>query len=138
MTCQVIDRGPEVRHAAHRRAADGSPDKRIAMTAYAVGLLTEVDINDDIVEYLDRIDATLEPFGGRFVVHGGKHHVFEGDDPGTLIVIGFDDLDAARSWYDSDGYQRILGLRTANAKGAVFLVDGVSDGHRAPDVLGHA
>jgi uncharacterized protein (DUF1330 family) len=25
-----------------------------------------------LVEYVQRIDATLEPFGGRFLVHGGK------------------------------------------------------------------
>jgi uncharacterized protein (DUF1330 family) len=25
-----------------------------------------------IVEYLQRIDVTLEPFAGRFMVHGGR------------------------------------------------------------------
>lgn len=105
------------------------------MTAYAVGLFTEVRVGDGIVEYLERIDATLEPFGGRFVIHGGQHHVLEGDDPGTLVVIGFDDLDAARAWYHSDAYQQIVGLRTENADGAAFLVEGVDTDHAAPDVL---
>ena len=105
------------------------------MTAYAVAVLTDVRVGDDVVEYLERIDATLEPFGGRFLIHGGTHHVVEGDDPGALVVIGFDDLDTARAWYDSDAYQQIVGLRTANADGSAFLVEGVGDGYRAPDVL---
>ena len=35
------------------------------MTAYAVAHLRSVDQNAEIVEYLHRIDATLDPFGGR-------------------------------------------------------------------------
>jgi uncharacterized protein (DUF1330 family) len=41
------------------------------MTGYAIGVLDKVNMNEDIVTYLAEIDATLEPFGGRFIVHGG-------------------------------------------------------------------
>src|SRR5215218_7574839 len=101
------------------------------MTAYAVAHLRSVDQNAEILDYLLRIDATLEPFGGRFVVHGAQPEVLEGEWPGVLVVIGFPDLDAARAWYDSPGYQEILPLRTRNADGVTFLVDGVPDGYRA-------
>ena len=40
------------------------------MTAYAIGHLSEVRMGPAIVEYLRRIDATLEPFEGRFIIHG--------------------------------------------------------------------
>jgi uncharacterized protein (DUF1330 family) len=80
------------------------------MTAYAVAHLRSVDQNAEIVEYLRRIDATLDPYGGRFVVHGVLPHVLEGAWPGFPVVIGFPDLDAARAWYDSPAYQEILPL----------------------------
>ena len=65
------------------------------MTAYAVAHLRAVDQNAEIVEYLRRIDGTLEPFAGRFVVHGTLPDVLEGEWPGVLVVIGFPDLAAA-------------------------------------------
>jgi uncharacterized protein (DUF1330 family) len=101
------------------------------MTAYAVAHLLSVDQNAEIVEYLQRIDGTLEPFEGRFIVHGTLPEVREGDWPGVLVVIGFPDLGAARAWYDSPAYQEILPLRTRNSDGVALLVDGVPKGYRA-------
>ncbi|WP_244818137.1 DUF1330 domain-containing protein [Caballeronia sp. Lep1P3] len=105
------------------------------MTAYAIGHLGEVDMCAEIVAYLERIDATLAPFGGRFVIHGGRCDVREGAWRGDLIAIAFADLAHARAWYESDAYRRILPLRTRHARGTVFLVDGVDAAHKATDVL---
>ncbi|WP_405134806.1 DUF1330 domain-containing protein [Nocardia sp. NBC_01388] len=41
------------------------------MPGYAIAQLYDVDLNAEIVEYLERIDSTLAPFGGKFLVHGG-------------------------------------------------------------------
>ena len=105
------------------------------MTAYAIAHLRSVRVGPDIVRYLERIDATLEPFGGRFVVHGSAIDVREGEWPGDVIVIEFPDRDSATRWYESAEYQQILPLRTRNAEGSAILVDGVSPEHRATDVL---
>ena len=88
-----------------------------------------------VVEYLQRIDATLAPFGGRFIVHGGEVEVLEGNWPGHLIVIEFPDRDRASSWYNSDAYQEIVRLRTDNSESDVIMIDGVGSEHRATDVL---
>lgn len=106
------------------------------MTAYAIGHLHDVEMCADIVEYLERIDATLAPFGGCFLIHGARPDVREGDWRGDLIVIAFPDFEHARGWYVSDAYRRILPLRTRHARGAVFLIDGVDPAHRAIDILG--
>jgi uncharacterized protein (DUF1330 family) len=103
------------------------------MIAYAVAHLWSVNQNAEIVDYLHRIDATLAPFSGRFVVHGVLPEVVEGDWPGFLVVIGFPDVGAARAWYDSPAYQEILPLRTRNADGVTLIVDGVPEGYRAAD-----
>jgi len=108
------------------------------MTAYAVANLENVVFGDAIVEYLTKIDATLAPFGGKFIVHGAPHEVIEGEWPGTLIVIEFPDREHVRGWYESTAYQEILHLRTDNSDGVAMLVEGVDADHKATDVLGQA
>lgn len=105
------------------------------MPAYAIGHLTDVRFGPDIVRYLEGMDATLAPFGGRFVSHGERPEVKEGHWGGDLIMIAFPDLHAARAWYDSPAYQAILPYRTRSADGSVFLIDGTPAGHRATDIL---
>ena len=105
------------------------------MTAYGVGLLKDVKIGPSIVAYLERIDATLAPFDGRFIVHGGQAEMLEGTDPGALIVIEFPDRFRAQEWYGSAAYQEILLLRTENSTSTVFIIDGVDRDHRATVVL---
>jgi len=105
------------------------------MASYAVGVLQEVRMGPPIVEYLEKIDDTLRPFEGRFVIHGGEQDVREGTSPGTLIVIEFPDRQAAEGWYRSDAYRAILPLRTENSDSTVFFVDGVDRDHLATDVL---
>lgn len=48
------------------------------MSTFAVARLHQVTLAPPIVEYLERIDSTLTPFGGRFVVHGGPVELPEG------------------------------------------------------------
>lgn len=105
------------------------------MTAYGVGILRDVELGPAIVEYLERIDATLRPYDGHFIVHGGEQDVLEGTSPGTLIVIEFPDRARAHAWYESAAYREILPLRTEHSESTVFVVDGVDLDHRATDVL---
>ena len=108
------------------------------MNTYAVAHLRSVNQGTEVVRYLELIDATLEPFGGRFVIHGGNPEVLEGEWPGDLIVIEFPDRDSATAWYESEAYQEILPLRTENAEGSALIIEGVPPEHRATDVLGAA
>ena len=105
------------------------------MSAYAVAHMRQVTMGPPIVEYLERIDATLAPFDGRFVVHGGQVEVVEGTWPGHLIVIEFPDRARAHAWYHSAAYQQIVALRTDNSDSDVIVVDGVDSEHKATDVL---
>ncbi len=105
------------------------------MSAYAVGILNNVRVNDDIRKYLQEIDATLHPYQGRFIIHGDPCLLREGEFPGNLVVIQFPDLERASGWYASPAYCEIKSLRTANSDGIVFLVQGVPVDHVATDVL---
>ncbi|MQY28481.1 DUF1330 domain-containing protein [Nocardia aurantia] len=106
------------------------------MPGYAVAHLYNVDANAQVAEYLRRIDGTLAPFGGRFIVHGGRQLVAEGPADAVPIVIEFPDYTAAEAWYRSPEYQAILRLRTDNADGIATLADYCGDDHIATDVLG--
>jgi uncharacterized protein (DUF1330 family) len=104
--------------------------------AYAIARLWNVRLGPEIATYLQRIDATLQPFGGRFIVHGPAIERVEGEWPdGDLIIIAFPGLDQLMAWYASEAYAAIKALRTDNADGDVIFVEGVSPGHRAMDVL---
>ena len=105
------------------------------MPAYAVAHMRQVSMGPAVVEYLQRIDATLAPFGGRFIVHGGEVEILEGSWPGFLIVIEFPDRDRASAWYNSAAYQEIVTLRTDNSESDVVMVNGVGSEHKATDVL---
>lgn len=108
------------------------------MSAFAVAHLRAVDFGPGIVEYLERIDATLTPFDGRFVVHGSETTVLEGDWVGDLIVVQFPSREQALGWYHSEAYRQIVGLRTGNSDGTVVIVDEVAHPHRATDVIARA
>jgi uncharacterized protein (DUF1330 family) len=99
------------------------------MTAYALAHLRRAPLHADVLEYLERIESTLAPFGGRFLVHGGTVEVREGNWPGDLVMIEFPDMASARGWYDSDAYQEIKPLRTRHLSGELILADGVEPGH---------
>src|SRR5262245_8076564 len=105
------------------------------MSAYGIAHMRQVSFGPPIVEYLRRSDATLRPFGGRFIVHGGEVQVLEGSWPGVAIVIEFPDLAAARGWYRSSAYQESLRLPTDHSYIDITLLDGVGMDHVATDVL---
>jgi uncharacterized protein (DUF1330 family) len=105
------------------------------MPTLAVANLRNVEMGPAIVEYLERIDATMAPFGGRFLVHGGPIELLEGRWSGDLIILEFPDRESARRWYHSADYQAILPLRTRHAEGDVLLIDTVPGDHRATDIL---
>jgi uncharacterized protein (DUF1330 family) len=107
------------------------------MKAYAIAFVRTCELNSEIVEYLQSIDATLDPFGGRFVAHGGGAEKVEGSAVLDAIVIEFPDREKLRGWWDSPKYQQILPLRTRNMVADIVFVDGVPAGYRAADSLAH-
>lgn len=105
------------------------------MTAYAIAHLQDVSLGPEIASYLQRIDATLAPFEGRFLVHGATPEVVEGRWPGDLVVVAFPDIEKARAWYASPAYQDILPLRSEHSRSVAMLVEGVAESYKATDVL---
>lgn len=94
------------------------------MAAY---VLADVEVHDPVAyeEYRKHVLATLQPYGGRFIIRGGKVEVLEGDwQPGRLVTIEFPDIERARQWYASTEYQEILPIRQQNSRSRLILVEG--------------
>ncbi|MFF4323848.1 DUF1330 domain-containing protein [Streptomyces sp. NPDC001568] len=95
------------------------------MPAYGFAHLRSRRHHPDVIEYLERIRATLDPFAGHFVIHGPPAEVVEGTWPGSMVLIEFPGLPEARAWYDSPAYQAILRLRADHIEGDLLLIEGV-------------
>src|SRR5215218_5852520 len=94
------------------------------MPAYVIA---ETDITDpeQYARYMDASPAAIAAGGGRFVVRGGAVDVLEGDwRPPRLVVLEFDDVDAARGWYDSEQYRATRALREGAGHVNMVLVPG--------------
>ena len=96
------------------------------MPAYVIAGNNVTDV-ETMQEYARQVPATLEPFGGKFLVRGGQFEVMEGAwNTARVVVIEFPDLDHARGWYHSDAYQAIIQKRFDGAKTDFFMfVEGV-------------
>jgi uncharacterized protein (DUF1330 family) len=95
------------------------------MPAY---LIVETDIHDPVQyeQYKAASPAAVAAGGGRFVVRGGELAVLEGDwEPTRLVVLEFEDLEAAKRFYASDEYQAAKRLRQGAANLRMVAVQGV-------------
>lgn len=95
------------------------------MAAY---ILANLDVHDaeTFERYREKVPAVIAAFGGRYLVRGGDIMPLEGALPAPrLVIIEFDDREAAERWYRSDAYQEILPLRLNSANGTAVIVDGV-------------
>lgn len=99
------------------------------MTAYAIARLAQAAPHPEIAEYIERISATFEPYGGRFLVHGAQHEVVEGSWPGHVVMIAFPGMAEARAWWDSPAYQEIAPLRSRHIDSDIVFVPGVPEGY---------
>jgi uncharacterized protein (DUF1330 family) len=77
------------------------------------------------LEYLERIEATFQPYGGKWLVLDAQVEVLEGAWPGSVVLMEFPDMASAKNWYHSPEYQKILHLRTGNVVSDLILVDQV-------------
>lgn len=86
------------------------------MSAYVIAEIEVVD-PEPYKAYTSRVQATLEPFGGRFLVRGGKTETMEGEwTPSRVVVTAFPSVEHARSWLASPAYQAIAAIRHRHAK----------------------
>ena len=97
------------------------------MAAYCFFDVRKITDPDKVGEYRKQVFATVERYGGRYLVLGGKFDAVEGDwQPIVPVIIEFASLAEAHRWYNSDDYAPLKTLRLAGTEGAAVFIEGYS------------
>ena len=94
------------------------------MPAY---IIVEIDILDPVgyEEYKKLAGATVEKYGGKYIVRGGETEVLEGDwKPKRIVVLEFESADRAREWLNCEEYREPRKMRHRTARTNMILVEG--------------
>jgi uncharacterized protein (DUF1330 family) len=76
-------------------------------------------------EYSAKVKATLDAYGGVFLVRGGSQKVMEGDvGTGTIVILEFESVKKAEEWNASPAYQEIVPLRLGSANTRIVCLSG--------------
>ena len=95
------------------------------MSAYVI---VEIDIVDPrgYDEYKKLAGATVEKYGGKYIVRGGKTETLEGDwHPKRIVVLKFESVQRAKDWLNSEEYREPRKMRHRTAKTNMIAVEGV-------------
>jgi uncharacterized protein (DUF1330 family) len=91
-------------------------------------VIVQVQAIDEVryEKYKPMVEATLEPYGGCFVVRTGDAKMLEGNSSGDrFVVLKFPDSDDVTAWWSSDEYKEAKEPRQATVNTTMILVDGV-------------
>ena len=95
------------------------------MTAYVI---SEVEMRDPdgFAAYRTLAAKTIERYGGRYLVRGGKAELVEGNlPPKAVIIVEFESMARLKEWYASPEYAEALKLRQTALERRLLFVEGV-------------
>ena len=93
------------------------------MPAYVLALIERIHDPETYKQYVAQVEATLTPFGGRFLARKPDPELLEGGPaPSRAIVLEFPDEEKARAWHASPAYQPVMKLRQSASLGKLLLL----------------
>src|SRR6476659_10762611 len=94
--------------------------------AYWVTETLEVSDQASFLNVIKAVPATLQSFGGQYIVLGGKIAPGEGSPPRRITIVAFDSLDEARQWFNSPVATAARAEAQKFAKIRSYFVEGVA------------
>jgi uncharacterized protein (DUF1330 family) len=94
------------------------------MAAYLIGQILDVKDPAGFGEYREKVGATMERYGGKVRIAGGKVDVLEDGWQPALVVVEFKSAERAREWYDCEEYRPLKELRHGAADVQLIIVEG--------------
>ena len=90
-------------------------------------LIAHIRVHDaeEFERFNDLSMIAIAEHGCRVLVRNPSPEIREGDVTGMVILIEFDDIDAARTFYDSDSYRAARAEREVSAETDLLLVEGL-------------
>ena len=95
------------------------------MAAY---IIVDLEVSEPIEyeEYKKRAGATVEQYGGKYIVRGGKCETLEGDwHPQRIVILQFESMDRAKEWLNCAEYAEPRKMRHRTAKTRMIVVEGL-------------
>ena len=98
------------------------------MTAgYVIAQINVID-PETYARYVAMVQPTIQAFGGRFLVRGGRAESHEETPPGARnVIIRFPRYHAARNWYNPDIYAQAKALRMSASTSVQTIVEGIPE-----------
>jgi uncharacterized protein (DUF1330 family) len=76
--------------------------------------------------YMEQVRPALEAAGGRYLVRGGAHQVYEGDwEPSRLVLLEFPSQAAFESFYHGSVYEGLKAIREEVSTARLVGVEGL-------------
>jgi uncharacterized protein (DUF1330 family) len=94
----------------------------------SVYIIADIEIKDEAAyrEYQALVPATIEMYGGKYLVRGGEATVVEGDwATNRVVVLEFPDAETAQRWATSPEYAPVAEIRHRAANSKAIIVEGV-------------
>jgi uncharacterized protein (DUF1330 family) len=96
------------------------------MAAYVISEISEILEPMLLEEYRSLAQATIEQYGGRYIVRGGAIEAVEGASaPPRIVIVEFPTMKRARDWYHSPEYAEALTVRQKALNRRLLFVEGV-------------
>jgi uncharacterized protein (DUF1330 family) len=98
------------------------------MAAY---FIAQYIVNDPKLyrEYQAAAGPTILAAGGEIVAFDVAAETIEGIPPGpTTVIVKFESTEAAKAWYESPGYQAVVGKRLAATTGFAVIAQSMNFG----------
>jgi uncharacterized protein (DUF1330 family) len=95
------------------------------MAAY---IIVEIEVTDPVgyEEYKQLAGATVEQYGGKYIVRGGTAEKLEGNwDPKRIVILQFETMERAKEWLNCEEYREPRKMRHRTAKTNMILVEGM-------------
>jgi uncharacterized protein (DUF1330 family) len=95
------------------------------MPAY---IIVDIEVQDPVgyEEYKKLAGASVEKYGGRYVVRGGETEVLEGEwQPKRIVVLEFESMQRAKDWLNCEEYREPRKMRHRTARTNMILVQGM-------------
>lgn len=92
------------------------------MSAY---LIIQAVVSDwgKFKKYTDIVPSIMKKYGGEYIVMDSSPEVFEGNEPGSVVVSKWASKEAAYDFWQSQAYQNAIPLREGTGTFHVMLVN---------------
>ena len=90
---------------------------------YLIAHLKEHD-PEGMEKFKQMSGPTIGEYGGKVLVREPSPDVREGENLGTVVLIEFESIDAARKFYESEKYQAAKAVRELASNTDLILVEG--------------